>query len=813
MRPLRGIIEDLIVIKQHLLFTLMILLTFFAQAQQIRIIDKATKKPIPSALIYNSDASSSVQTDEKGRADFSKFQNTDIITIQHTSYQEVIISYEDIARRGFKILMEERIIPIEEVTISANKWEQDKSEIPNDILQINGKTIEFDNPPTSADLLNSSGEVFVQKSQLGGGSPMLRGFAANSVLLVVDGVRMNNAIYRSGNLQNVINIDPNALESAEVVFGPGSVIYGSDALGGVLDFHTINPKFSSSDATLFNATAFSRYATAANEKTNHLHFELGKENFALFSSVTYSDFSDLRTGSNRTSDFPDYGKRINYIERINGIDSVVSNNNPNVQKFSNYNLFNTVNKIKFRLSSLFELDYGFYFSTTSDIPRYDRLIQTNEDGSLRNAEWYYGPQKWMMHRVSATSYQSNPIYDQAKFVFSYQDYEESRNDRRVDSENKRTQIESVNIFNVNLDFDKSIGSGNLFYGLEFLFNDVASEAYNTNINTGEESVTASRYPDLGSEYLSYAAYANYKKPLRENLILNAGARFSQVNVSGETSDSEASLLSSSTIDLSNAALNGTAGIVYKITDEDAFSWLISSGFRSPNIDDVGKVFELDDDQVTIPNNELKPETSYNMEISYKKEIQGKFTADVVAYYSRLNNAIVRAPFEVEGSSTITIGAEEFQIFAQQNTNKAHIYGVGGKIQYQLNPNWAITSSLHYTDGRDISNDDPLRHTPPVFGKTSVKFQQHKLKLEFFSEYNGSRSFENLAPSEQDKTWIYTSDGSLAWYTLNLRGSYQINKFLRVNGGIENILDKHYRPYSSGISAPGRNFSISLRATF
>lgn len=801
------------VIKQHLLFTLMILLTFFAQAQQIRIIDKATKKPIPSALIYNSDASTSVQTDEKGRADFSKFQNSDIITIQHTSYQEVIISYEDIARRSFKILMEERIIPIEEVTISANKWEQDKSEIPNDILQINGKTIEFDNPPTSADLLISSGEVFVQKSQLGGGSPMLRGFAANSVLLVVDGVRMNNAIYRSGNLQNVINIDPNALESAEVVFGPGSVIYGSDALGGVLDFHTINPKFSSSDATLFNATAFSRYATAANEKTNHLHFELGKENFALFSSVTYSDFSDLRTGSNRTSDFPDYGKRLNYIQRINGIDSLVSNNNPNIQKFSNYNLFNTVNKLKFRLSSLFELDYGFYFSTTSDIPRYDRLIQTNEDGSLRNAEWYYGPQKWMMHRVSATSYQSNPIYDQAKFVFSYQDYEESRNDRRVDSENKRTQIESVNIFNVNLDFDKSVGSGNLFYGLEFLFNDVASEAYNTNITTGEESVTASRYPDLGSEYLSYAAYANYKKPLRENLILNAGARFSQVNVSGETSDSEASLLSSSTIDLSNAALNGTAGIVYKITDEDAFSWLVSSGFRSPNIDDVGKVFELDDNQVTVPNNELKPETSYNMEISYKKEIQGKFTADVVAYYSRLNNAIVRAPFEVEGSSTISIGTEVFQVFAQQNTNKAHIYGLGGKIQYQLNPNWAITSSLHYTDGRDISNDDPLRHTPPVFGKTSLKYQQNKVKLDFYSEYNGSRSFENLAPSEQDKTWVYTADGSLAWYTLNLRGSYQINKFLRVNGGIENILDKHYRPYSSGISAPGRNFSISLRATF
>nr|MCU0385755.1 TonB-dependent receptor plug domain-containing protein [Flavihumibacter sp.] len=116
----------------------------------------------------------------------------------------------------------EKIQELGEVVISFNKWEQQLNEVPNKITKINRTQIQLQQPQTAADMLAQSGSVFIQKSQLGGGSPMIRGFATNRVLLVVDGVRMNNAIYRSGNLQNVISIDPLALEAAEVVFGPGS---------------------------------------------------------------------------------------------------------------------------------------------------------------------------------------------------------------------------------------------------------------------------------------------------------------------------------------------------------------------------------------------------------------------------------------------------------------------------------------------------------------------------------------------------------------------------------------------------------------
>ena len=95
---------------------------------------------------------------------------------------------------------------------------------------------------------------------------MIRGFSANSVLIVVDGVRMNNAIYRGGNLQNVISIDPLSLENTEVLFGPGSVMYGSDALGGVMQFRTKTPGFISDESPQLEATSVLRYSSAANQK-------------------------------------------------------------------------------------------------------------------------------------------------------------------------------------------------------------------------------------------------------------------------------------------------------------------------------------------------------------------------------------------------------------------------------------------------------------------------------------------------------------------------------------------------------------------
>src|SRR5690606_14493688 len=138
----------------------------------------------------------------------------------------------------------DRIATLEQVVVSASRWEEDKREVSSRIVTLSQREISLYQPQTAADLLGNSGEVFIQKSQQGGGSPMIRGFATNRLLYSVDGVRMNSAIFRSGNLQNVINLDPFAVDRLEILFGPGSVMYGSDALGGVMHFSTLRPRLS-----------------------------------------------------------------------------------------------------------------------------------------------------------------------------------------------------------------------------------------------------------------------------------------------------------------------------------------------------------------------------------------------------------------------------------------------------------------------------------------------------------------------------------------------------------------------------------------
>ena len=204
-------------------------------AQELKVVNKKDGKGVENVVIYNLDESTTAMTNYLGITNVEHFNTNDTLIFQHPSFSPLLIPYFELNKLEYLVVMTERYINLSEIVISASKWEQNRNEIPNKITKIDKKNIEIYNPQTSADFLASSNEVFIQKSQMGGGSPMIRGFAANSVLLVLDGVRMNNAIYRSGNLQNVITIDPNIIENAEVIFGPGSIIYGSDALGGIME--------------------------------------------------------------------------------------------------------------------------------------------------------------------------------------------------------------------------------------------------------------------------------------------------------------------------------------------------------------------------------------------------------------------------------------------------------------------------------------------------------------------------------------------------------------------------------------------------
>ncbi len=803
------ILRTLYTNMKNILCLILLLSTNLLLAQTVTVLDQTNLNGIENVYIYSSEQST--VTNKQGKANLSQFSRNDTLIFQHPSYKTISIDYQSIKYNNFIVRLQESVIDINEIVVSANRWEQKKNEVPNQIKTIGAKDIAYSNAQTTADLLGTAGDIFIQKSQMGGGSPMIRGFATNRILIVVDGVRMNNAIYRSGNLQNVISLDANSTETAEIIMGPGSVIYGSDAIGGVMDFHSLTPALS--DSTFrFNAEAMGRYSSANQEKTGHFHFSLGGKKLEFLSSMSYSDFGDLKMGSLEHDEYT----RPEYVSRIGGKDSVLVNSDPNIQKQSGYQQINLMQKIRFKPNSKLELNYGFHFSKLGDVPRYDRLIEYSGN-QLKYAEWYYGPQQWMMHNLNILYTNKSALFDEVRIITAYQDYKESRHDRKFGKGSLRQRYEKVKVASINFDFDKSLNDKNtLFYGFELVYNLVNSSGHETAIETGETTPYASRYPDE-STYNSAAFYLDYKCKITSKLSINSGLRYNQVGLNAKF-DNTFYPFPFDKMELNNNAVNGSLGLVYNSAANWQYKLNASTGFRSPNIDDVGKVFDSEPGSVVVPNENLKPEYAWNIDFGIAKTIQSKVQIESSVFYTWLNNAMTRRDFTFGAEDSIPYDGELSKVQALTNASSAYVYGFQLAINAELFNHFIFQSNLTYTKGQEKDENDeyiPLRHVAPLFGSTHLIYRKDKLNIDLYSIYNGEISFENLAPSERAKPTIYATDYNgnpycPAWYTFNIKAMYQLNQYLQVNAAIENIMDLRYRPYSSGIASAGRNFVFSLR---
>jgi hemoglobin/transferrin/lactoferrin receptor protein len=707
------------------------------------------------------------------------------------------------------------VLDLDEVVISFNKWEQNRKEVPNMIEKVNLRDARLRNPQTTADLLGQIGSVFIQKSQLGGGSPMIRGFATNRVLMVVDGVRMNNAIYRSGNLQNIISIDPLTLEGAEVVFGPGSLIYGSDAIGGVMDFHTITPAFAESKKLQFKGSSTLRYATANKENTFHTDFNLSKGRWAFVSSFTYSKYDDLKMGVHGPASY----LRNEYIERINNIDSTVNNSNPRIQSFSGYEQLNLLQKVRYKLNDHADMTYSFTYAGTGEAPRYDRLIQYRND-KLRFAEWNYGPMLWRMHSLTIADNKKNALYDASRWVIGYQNYAESRIERTRASSTRTIQSESVDATSINWDAQKQIGKGSFFYGLEYVYNQVGSVGSRTNIITGSTAPFASRYPN-NSRWQTSGAYGSYKLNLHKSLTLISGLRFSynQLNSNFDTTFIKFPYKKAS---IKDGGLTGNLGLVYRPSDKLQLNANFSTGYRMPNVDDVGKLFESVPGNLTIPNPNLTSEYAWNIEMGIVWKASDRLKVEFNLFHTWLNNAITLRPYQFDGKDSIVFNGITSRVQALQNVSTATVWGLQTSVHYKIGRDLFIQSFANWINGKetdDIRNEQvPLRHAAPFYGNTNLRYSRNKVFIEFTAMYNGEVSADELAPVEQAKIDIYAKDAngkpySPSWYTINLRTSYQLDPKTSFTASWENITNQRYRPYSSGIVAAGSNLIFAVRRSF
>ncbi len=800
--------------KKYILWLLLGMYSF-VHSQNITIKDKETNLPIESVVISSADETIATQTDSKGEADVSKFKDLKQIIITRIGYEKEVVSYNQLQSASFQITLNPSYFTMEEVVISPNRWSQNSGEIPQKIAVISSKNVALQNPQTAADLLGTSGKVFIQKSQQGGGSPMIRGFATNRLLLSVDGVRMNNAIFRSGNIQNVISLDPFATETTEVLFGPGSVIYGSDAIGGVMSFQTLIPRFSTVEKKMVSGNGSLRYSSANNEKTGHFDANFGWKKWAAITSISSNDFGDLKMGNQGPKEY----LRPFYVEQQNGVDVVVTNENPLVQKPTAYSQINLMQKVRFAPNENWDVQYGLHFSETSNYARYDRHIRYNNAGLPRYGEFYYGPQKWIMNNLSVTHKSDSKIYDELSIRMAHQFFEESRISRNINNPNREIRLEKVNAYSINTDFTKATSAKNkLFYGLEYVLNDVNSTGINENIAAQTSAVGPSRYPQAMWE--SYAVYLNNQYKFSEKAVLQAGLRYNQFLLDAAF-DTTFYPFPFTEANLNNGALTGSVGVVYRPTKQWVISSNIATAFRSPNVDDVGKVFDSEPGSVVIPNPDLKAEYAYNVDLNIAKLIGKHVKVDFSTYYTLLENAMVRRDFTLNGASQIVYDGELSQVQAIQNAAQAKVFGFQAGVEVKLPSGFGFSSDFNFQKGEEeLDNGDtsPSRHAAPFFGITRVSYATSKLDFQLNLQYSDKKEFDDLPEEEKGKTEIYAvdSDGnpySPSWYTLNFKALYKLSETLSISSGLENITDQRYRPYSSGIVAPGKNFSIALNAKF
>jgi hemoglobin/transferrin/lactoferrin receptor protein len=883
------------------LLGLILLLSTAAIGQNIlvTVINSNNEPLIGASVAY---LNTGTVTEYDGTASVPRLNPQDIISFSYTGYETKDMFYEDLLKmNGLVVTLEEYINILEgAVVISKYKFEVKENNLVNNLKVVTAAQIEEHGASTSADAMINAG-IYVQKSQAGGGSPIIRGMEANKVLIVVDGVRMNNAIYRSGHLQNVITVDNAMLSHMEILYGPSAVVYGSDALGGVLYMQTKEPILTNlgnkeqKDTT--HSNAYVRYASANSTVSTHLDFGTGGQKLGSITSLTFSRFGDVISGKRapkwRGDSIPNNWLRNQYVSIINGddivFDGTIRDVNPYLQNGTEYQQGSRIGywqldflqKFKYRPNERVSHILNIQFSTSNNIQRYDQLAKI-KNGKPKFAEWYYGPQKRVLLSHSAKVLKENgKLFDRALFVTAFQSIGEDRYRRKLNNLLLERNLEDVSVYSFNTDFMKNLDSletQTLFYGAEFAYNYVTSKADFTNISTNEIlGGNPTRYGNAGNNMTSLAAYVNYRSDFKAKdeqgdktinsptlFRLLAGLRYTYAStVANYETSSYAPELPFSRVAVKGNNVTGAIGLAFTPKNW-AFKTSFATGFRVPNVDDLAK-FREKDGFVTIPNPDLKPEYALNYEfniarifkfgaLNEDRKKESSLTLSGTVFYSHLLNAIVRKehhlptytdtingePVLIENDSTYDFDGTLADVVINTNAATADIFGYSVNVALNLKEQFFIRAGYNdikgnYVSGtlddQEITEKRPLSHIPPNYGQIGIAYQfkgkkDHswkRFKAELVVRFNGKKPLgeydkssgnsDNLDDAIEINPLNDDEVGTPQWQTWNIYTTWQFSRKFSLNFNVENLADLHYRPFSSGISSPGRNFIVTLKGTF
>lgn len=707
-----------------------------------------------------------------------------------------------------------KTVQLDQVSINSQRFLKSKINISQQTESISKKEIELQNAQNTADVLANTGVLSIQKSQQGGGSPVIRGFEASRILLMVDCVRMNNLIYRAGHLQNSITVDKNMLESIDVLFGPASSMFGSDALGGTLFLKTKDAKLISENGNKkFSGNVLSNYSSVNEGKSSHFDINYGTEKWASLTSFSYNDYGDLRMGKHKNGSNDFFGERNYYVNTTNGVDTQIENPNKYIQKFSGYKQYDVMQKVVYKPNASSRHSLNLQYSTTTDVPRYDRLTDLNGSGNLKTATWNYGPQKRLL---SAYKLEKKNVFLKSNMnvTLSYQNIEESRITRNFGKLNENNRIEKVSVLALNSDFKTKIGNFDFVYGIDGVYDNLKSTAFAKDILTGSESILDTRYPDGKNNTLKTEGFVALNSNTKKNTIFNLSARMGYSSLNSEIKTNFINLPFTK-IKQDNLIYSSAFGVVNKSTENVKIAFNLSTAYRVPNIDDLSKIFESAAGTLIVPNKDLKPEKSVTADLGITFWKGNRFEFENTFFITKLYDPIVTDTFTFNNSSTIVYEGQTSIVKANQNQGKGSIYGVSSNLKYNFTKQFLFYGNVSICKGRidNKSGNFPLDHIAPFYGKTGFRFENKCVVLDLNMNFNGNKNVNDYSPSGEDNLQYASKNGAPSWETFNLKSSFSVIKNTTLFAGVENILDTQYRTFSSGINAGGRNIYGGFKYNF
>jgi len=605
-------------------------------------------------------------------------------------------------------------------------------------------------PRSTPESLSIIPGVFVQKTNHGGGSPFIRGLTGNQTLILVDGIRMNNSTFRYGPNQYLNTVDPFSIDKIEVLRGSGSVQYGSDAMGGVIQVLTKDPGFS--EITNFKGSVSARYGSGNMERSGSSEFVYSSSKLVFSGVLGLKNFGDLVGGDTTGRQSP-----------------------------SGYSETDANLKLKLKLSENSELTFANQFVQQNDVDVFHKVRLENFKINKM------GIQGRNLSYVKFRTLQSSSLFSEINITGSLNNTIEERNSQKNASFISGFERDKVNSSNLSAEIFSNLSKyWTANSGLEYYSDKINSIRNNINSQSGALTTLRGLYPN-NSSYLNTSLYSLHHLELA-GFNLESGIRYNWLKASIFDKDL-------GELQVSPGAFVWNAGINYTLKDHHVYVSL-NTGYRAPNIDDMGTL-GIVDFRYEIPSYTLRPEKSNNSELGYKYA-SGSLSLGAALYRNKMKDLITR----VQTAQVI----DGYKVYKKENTEEALIKGVEGFLEWQANRRLSIDMFASFNHGQNLSKSEPLRRVPPFNGNISMKYKLTKLYVK--GELAWADKQDRLAQGDRDDNRI-PLNGTPGWKVLNIYSGYSFGK-AHVRLSAQNLFNVDYRTHGSGINAVGRSLWMNVQ---